>query len=164
MTEVTGRTGGTVAPLLARDECDRLERRLRHAVAEFVDEPRHAVEEADRAVEEIATRFTEAVARRRRGLRMAWERSDAPRGQADDTELLRLALRDYRELALLLLHDGAESHGDVGRRRHVSPGAPTAEDIGGRDEAPPPASDAERGASAKSGDDSPIVAPTPPAG
>jgi hypothetical protein len=105
MTEVTGRGGGTATPLLPREECDRFEQQLQHAVAEFVEEPRHAVEEADRTLEEIAARFTDAVTRRRRTLRMSWQSTDTP-GAADDTEQLRLALRDYRELAELLLHDG----------------------------------------------------------
>ncbi|MFJ9723222.1 hypothetical protein ACIRP3_10765 [Streptomyces sp. NPDC101209] len=108
------RTGGTVAggagtgtPLLPHDECDKLETRLRHAVAGFVDGPRDAVQEADQVLEEIAGRFAEAVTRRRRTLRMSWQ--DGKSGGADeaartDTEQLRLALKDYRELAERLLH------------------------------------------------------------
>ncbi|MEV5846849.1 hypothetical protein AB0M32_33280 [Streptomyces sp. NPDC051985] len=84
--------------LLPHEECGRLERRLRHAVSGFVDEPRAAVEEADRAVEELGARVTEAVERRRRTLRGSWRS-----GGAADTEQLRLALRDYRELADRLL-------------------------------------------------------------
>ncbi len=65
------------------------------------------MEEADRVLEEIASRFTDAVARRRRTLRTAWQGS--PAGEegpvtSADTEQLRLALRDYRELADRLLH------------------------------------------------------------
>ncbi|WP_308406047.1 hypothetical protein [Streptomyces panaciradicis] len=108
------RTGGTAAggagtgtPLLPHDECDKLETRLRHAVAGFVDGPRDAVQEADQVLEEIAGRFAEAVTRRRRTLRMSWQ--DGKSGGADeaartDTEQLRLALKDYRELAERLLH------------------------------------------------------------
>ncbi|MEU1160208.1 hypothetical protein ABZ372_05080 [Streptomyces sp. NPDC005921] len=84
--------------LLPHEECGRLERRLRHAVSGFVDEPRAAVEEADRAVEELGARVTEAVEQRRRTLRGSWRSG----GEAD-TEQLRLALRDYRELADRLL-------------------------------------------------------------
>lgn len=66
----------------------------------FVDAPRASVEEADRVLEEIAARLTDAVAQRHRTLRTSWqgtgEDSDAP---STDTEQLRLALRDYRELA-----------------------------------------------------------------
>ncbi|MFI9149338.1 hypothetical protein [Streptomyces sp. NPDC053367] len=116
MTQVTGPAGGHAAPLLAREDCDRFEQRLQHAVAEFVDEPRHAVEEADRTLEEIAARFTDAVTRRRRTLRMSWQSGDAPGSTADDTERLRLALRDYRELAELLLHEGGGDGHDGGPR------------------------------------------------
>jgi hypothetical protein len=93
------------APLLPHEETDRWEQRIRQVTAGFVDEPRVAVEQADRALEEIAARFGEAVTRRRRTLRMSWE-GDEGRGPGaeNDTEQLRLALRDYRELAGRLLH------------------------------------------------------------
>ncbi|GAB2841674.1 hypothetical protein GCM10027074_05070 [Streptomyces deserti] len=106
----TGAPGGQEAPgatrLLPHEECDKLESRLRHAVAEFVDRPRDAVEEADHALEEIAARFTDAVTQRRRTLRRSWQSADAGGGKpttSTDTEQLRLALRDYRELAERLL-------------------------------------------------------------
>ncbi|MFS4096630.1 hypothetical protein, partial [Streptomyces sp. AF1A] len=96
---------GHGAPLLPHDETDRWEQRIRQVSAAFVDEPRAAVEQADRALEEIAARFDEAVARRRRTLRMAWEGEEGRTTDAgNDTEQLRLALRDYRELAGRLLH------------------------------------------------------------
>nr|WP_245235930.1 hypothetical protein [Streptomyces durhamensis] len=96
---------GAGAPLLPHDETDRWERRMRQLAAGFVDEPRGAVEEADRALEEIVARFGDAVDRRRRTLRRSWEASeDRGPGSETDTEQLRLALRDYRELAGRLLH------------------------------------------------------------
>ncbi|MEU6671489.1 hypothetical protein [Streptomyces sp. NPDC046727] len=85
-------------PLLPREETERWERLMREAAGAFVEQPEAAVERADRAVEELAARFTEAVTRRRRTLRMSWE------GTETDTEQLRLALRDYRALAGRLLH------------------------------------------------------------
>ncbi|WP_240468277.1 hypothetical protein [Streptomyces dangxiongensis] len=94
---------GVDTPLLPHDEADGWERRMREVVAGFVDEPKAAVEEADRALEEIAARFTEAVTERRRALRTSWEGGEDP-GAGTDTERLRLALRDYRELAGRLLH------------------------------------------------------------
>ncbi|MET9777494.1 hypothetical protein ABZ023_25090 [Streptomyces sp. NPDC006367] len=107
----TGHTpaGGTGAPgdggLLPHEECDRLGQRLRHAVAEFVDEPRASVEEADRVLEEIAARLADAVAHRRRTLRTSWQDgAEETRATSTDTEQLRLALRDYRELADRLMH------------------------------------------------------------
>ncbi|WP_374227351.1 hypothetical protein [Streptomyces sp. AC512_CC834] len=92
---------GGESGLLPRDEWDKLGQRLHHAVAGFVDAPRASVEEADRVLEEITARFTDAVTHRRRTLRTSWqdvpeEDSGAP---STDTEQLRLALRDYRELA-----------------------------------------------------------------
>ncbi|MEW2508726.1 hypothetical protein [Streptomyces sp. NPDC046870] len=100
-----GSATGTGTPLLPHEETEQWERRLREVVAGFVDEPRQAVEEADRTLEEIAARFTEAVTRRRRTLRTSWEGTEG-RGPAVETgtEQLRLALRDYRELAGRLLH------------------------------------------------------------
>ncbi|MEU9155635.1 hypothetical protein AB0D59_35050 [Streptomyces sp. NPDC048417] len=90
--------------LMPNEECGQLERRLQHAVTGFVDEPRAAVEEADRAVEELSARFTDAVDRRRRTLRGSWQETDRDHPGTADTEQLRLALRDYRELADRLLH------------------------------------------------------------
>ncbi|MER5790358.1 hypothetical protein [Streptomyces sp. NPDC001980] len=99
-----GTDAGRGEQLMPTEECGQLERRLQHAVTGFVDEPRTAVEEADRAVEEISARFTDAVDRRRRTLRGSWQSADADHPGSADTEQLRLALRDYRELADRLLH------------------------------------------------------------
>ncbi|MER7400956.1 hypothetical protein ABT373_00370 [Streptomyces sp. NPDC000070] len=93
--------------LLPHDESDKLASQLHHAVAEFVDAPRAAVEEADHVLEEIAARFTEAVTQRRRTLRHSWQSVEGGAGKSvssGDTEQLRLALKDYRELAERLLH------------------------------------------------------------
>lgn len=86
---------------------------MRHAVVGFVDGPQDAVAEADQVLEELATRFTDAVDRRRRTLRGTWQSTAPESGGKDraataataaDTEQLRLALRDYRELTERLLH------------------------------------------------------------
>ncbi|MFJ8943678.1 hypothetical protein ACIRG4_10465 [Streptomyces sp. NPDC102395] len=102
------------SPLLPHEECDELAARLHHAVAGFVDRPRDAVEEADHVLEELAARFTDAVNDRRRTLRGSWQLAEGGGAQggrkgdtaatAVDTEQLRLALRDYRELTERLLH------------------------------------------------------------
>ncbi|MEU3885755.1 hypothetical protein [Streptomyces sp. NPDC029041] len=95
------------AHLLAHEECDKLGAQLQHAVAGFVDGPRAAVEEADHVLEEIAARFTEAVTQRRRTLRHSWQSVEGGESRSvssADTEQLRLALKDYRELAERLLH------------------------------------------------------------
>ncbi|MET9744585.1 hypothetical protein ABZZ92_02575 [Streptomyces ardesiacus] len=80
-------------PLLPPGEAGRLGEGLRQAVAGFVDAPRASVEEADRVLEELGARLTEALAHRRRSLLGSWQEAGT------DTEQLRLALRDYRELA-----------------------------------------------------------------
>ncbi|WP_406460194.1 hypothetical protein OH768_36435 [Streptomyces sp. NBC_01622] len=85
--------------LLPHDESDKFNLRLQHAVTGFVDEPRAAVEEAAHVLEEVADRLTQAVTRRRDTLNSSWESKGS-----DDTEQLRLALRDYRELTERLLH------------------------------------------------------------
>ncbi|MFE0515321.1 hypothetical protein [Streptomyces sp. NPDC058964] len=114
MADVTSDKGAELAPgpektgpLLPHDECDELERRMQHAIVGFVDGPRAAVEEADRVLEEITARFTHAVGRRRRTLRSSWQTggdgTDTRTDTRTDTEQLRLALRDYRELADRLL-------------------------------------------------------------
>ncbi|MEU0055026.1 hypothetical protein [Streptomyces sp. NPDC006334] len=102
------------SPLLPNEECEELASRLHHAVAGFVDRPRDAVEEADHVLEELAARFTDAVNDRRRTLRGSWQLAEGGGAQggrkgdtaatAVDTEQLRLALRDYRELTERLLH------------------------------------------------------------
>jgi hypothetical protein len=83
--------------LLPQDDTDKLNQRLQHAIIGFVDGPRSAVEEADQVLEELAARFTDALTQFRRALRESCE-------STEDTEQLRLALRDYRELAERLLH------------------------------------------------------------
>ncbi|WP_431992486.1 hypothetical protein [Streptomyces albogriseolus] len=107
----TGHTGhpGPDARLLADDTCDRLSAQLRQAVAGFVDRPRDAVEEADLVLHEITERLTDALTERRSALAQNWKApasGDPKKGDAApaaDTEQLRLALRDYRQLAERLL-------------------------------------------------------------
>ncbi|WP_078916783.1 hypothetical protein [Streptomyces viridochromogenes] len=98
MTDATT-TGREVTAVFPRDESDKFGLQLQHAVSGFVDGPRAAVEEADQVLEELTARFTEAVTQRRRTLRGTWQSAD----EQADTEQLRLALRDYRELAERLL-------------------------------------------------------------
>jgi hypothetical protein len=65
------------------------QQRWREVQAGFVDDPRDAVQRADQLVEEAVT----ALTTRRQGLVDRWKNSDQ-----NDTEQLRLALRDYRSL------------------------------------------------------------------
>ncbi|MFE6621301.1 hypothetical protein ACFZBP_34640 [Streptomyces sp. NPDC008086] len=98
MTDVA-KAGREVSALVPREESDKFELRLQQSVAGFVDGPRAAVEEADRLVEDLVGRVSDAMAQRRRTLRTSWQAAD----EQADTEQLRLALRDYRELAERLL-------------------------------------------------------------
>ncbi|MFJ8909652.1 MULTISPECIES: hypothetical protein [unclassified Streptomyces] len=99
---------GTDGRLLPTDTCDRFSEQLRQAVAGFVDRPRDAVEEADLVLQELTERLTDALTERRRTLAKNWrtpaqgEPKDGA-APAADTEQLRLALRDYRELAERLM-------------------------------------------------------------
>lgn len=77
-------------------------------MAGFVDRPRDAVEEADLVLQELTERLTDALTERRRTLAKNWRTpaQGAPKdgaAPAADTEQLRLALRDYRELAERLM-------------------------------------------------------------
>ncbi|MFD4347959.1 hypothetical protein ACFWQ6_24360 [Streptomyces coelicoflavus] len=95
-----GATPASAPSLLPPGASERLGERLHHAVAGFVDAPRASVEEADRVLEEVAAAFTDAVAHRRQTLRTSWHESgEGGDAISTDTEQLRLALRDYRELA-----------------------------------------------------------------
>ncbi|MFD8421597.1 hypothetical protein [Streptomyces sp. NPDC059466] len=97
-----GVSGADDTALLSHDACDKYALRMRHAVGGFVDGPRASVEEADHVLEELTAQFTDAMTRRRRTLRTSWEKAGAD--EASDTEQLRLALRDYREVTERLLH------------------------------------------------------------
>uniref|UniRef100_A0AAU2V0F9 Uncharacterized protein n=1 Tax=Streptomyces sp. NBC_00003 TaxID=2903608 RepID=A0AAU2V0F9_9ACTN len=95
----TGAAGSERRRLLPAGERDKLAVRLQQAVNNFVDGPRHAVEEADCTVDEMVTLLTNALAERQRILRANWRSQDT---QAE-TEELRVALRQYRETAEQLL-------------------------------------------------------------
>jgi len=85
-------------PLLPADEAERYDEQWRRVQASFVDQPRHAVEEADRLVaglmQRLATEFTET----RAGLEQQWERSEDV-----STEDLRVAMTRYRSFFERLL-------------------------------------------------------------
>lgn len=107
--------GADAAPLLDRNERDRLAARLHQAVSGFVDEPRRAVEQADDVFDEAAHRLEQALAERRRALREPWRDGHGPGGREEvsgepadsasgaETEQLRLALRGYRQATERLL-------------------------------------------------------------
>ncbi|MFI1100157.1 hypothetical protein [Streptomyces melanogenes] len=79
-------------PLLPTEERDKWALRLHRAVSGFIDEPRQSVEEADAVLGETAARVAELVKERRQSV-----------SAKSDTEELRLALRDYRQLTERML-------------------------------------------------------------
>ncbi|MFJ4846766.1 hypothetical protein [Streptomyces sp. NPDC088733] len=90
------------APGATAEDTDKLRRRLQQAVGGFVDEPRHAVEEADHVLEEATERLVRELEAKRHELRTGWDGGQSRTGT--DTEKLRLALQGYRELVDRVLH------------------------------------------------------------
>lgn len=82
---------GGQAALFDRTTASELERRWQAVQVGFVDEPRDAVEQADKLVAEVLDQLTSSFARERRDLEAAW--SD---GRQASTEDLRQAIRRYR--------------------------------------------------------------------
>ena len=78
-------------PLFADDEGGRLRERWGSIQTGFVDEPRHAVEQADGLVAEAMQRLARQFADERSRLEQQWSR-----GSDVSTEDLRQALRRYR--------------------------------------------------------------------
>jgi hypothetical protein len=77
--------------LLPKPEAGELRQRWDVIQTGFVDEPRHAVEEADSLVAQAMKRIAEVFAEERTGLERQWNE-----GQDISTEDLRLALKRYR--------------------------------------------------------------------
>ncbi|MFF4804041.1 hypothetical protein ACFY1U_37640 [Streptomyces sp. NPDC001351] len=87
-------------PLLPPDEQDKVVQRLRHALNTFADAPLEALEEAESAYDEATAQLVNALAERRRLLRADWQDQD----RETQSEQLRHALRQYREITQRLLH------------------------------------------------------------
>jgi hypothetical protein len=86
------------APLFPEAEAEALRNRWTDIQAGFVDEPKHAVEDADGLVAEVIKRLAETFAEERRKLEQQWDReSDI------STEDLRVALQRYRSFFSRLL-------------------------------------------------------------
>ena len=102
-------TPSTVAPgdsLFPQGSGEKLRDRWQHIQIDFVDDPRHAVEEADTLVEQVAAQLTESITANRRALRDGWDKQGAG-SAADDsgspTEQLRMTLQQYRSMLNRLL-------------------------------------------------------------
>jgi hypothetical protein len=91
-------SGDNDAPLFAPDAAGQLRSRWDDIQAGFVDEPRHAVEQADGLVAEAMKRLAETFASQRDALEGQWDRGDQV-----STEDLRQVLRRYRSFFHRLL-------------------------------------------------------------
>jgi hypothetical protein len=85
------REGERPTALLPSQECTDLRHRWEAIQTGFVDEPRHAVEEADSLVAQTMKRVAEVFSHERTGLERQWSE-----GHDVSTEDLRVALKKYR--------------------------------------------------------------------
>jgi hypothetical protein len=86
-----GSSPADASPLFPASEATSFRARWGEAQTSFVDEPRHAVEQADGLVAEMMQRLASVFAEERSKLEQQWS-------QGDDvsTEDLRMSLRRYR--------------------------------------------------------------------
>jgi molecular chaperone GrpE (heat shock protein) len=87
-----------LGPLLPAQYVEELRSRWGRIQAEFVDEPRTAVQQADELVAQAIKRLAESFADARNGLEKQWAG-----GEEASTEDLRLAFRKYRSFFERLL-------------------------------------------------------------
>lgn len=99
VTGSAGRRTPGPEPLLPSDERAKLALRLQQALNSFADSPRQSLEEAEGAFDEAVAHLADTLAERRRALHEGWQDQD-PETQSD---ALRLALREYREITQRLL-------------------------------------------------------------
>jgi hypothetical protein len=78
-------------PLFASNEAESFRTRWHDVQTSFVDEPQHAVEQADQLVAAVIKRLAEVFAEERNKMEREWSK-----GQDVSTEDLRQALRRYR--------------------------------------------------------------------
>ena len=78
-------------PLFETGEAESLRSRWMNIQTQFVDEPRHSVEQADELVASAMKRLAEIFANERETLEQNWDRGDDV-----STEDLRVALQRYR--------------------------------------------------------------------
>jgi molecular chaperone GrpE (heat shock protein) len=88
----------SMAPLLPEDEISTRRERWQSIQANFVDEPREAVREADTLVADVIQKLAESFATQRASLENQWSR-----GSDVSTEELRRALQQYRSFFERLL-------------------------------------------------------------
>lgn len=81
----------TRTALFTEDDASDYQARWQEIQADFVDDPRQAVEQGDALVAELMQRLAETFAKERAGLERQWDSGDEV-----STEDLRLALQRYR--------------------------------------------------------------------
>ena len=86
-------------PLFSNSDIGDLRARWSDVQAEFVDEPRRAVEDADQLVATVMQKLAEGFARERGSLEKHWDS-----GETASTEDLRMALQRYRAFFNRLLN------------------------------------------------------------
>jgi hypothetical protein len=91
--------GNISTPLFSDSDISDLRSRWGNVQAGFVDEPRRAVEEADKLVAAVMKRLAEGFASERSTLEKQWDRGDNV-----STEDLRVALQRYRSFFDRLLN------------------------------------------------------------
>ena len=89
---------GIDAPLLPSEQLSEFEQRWQRIQAGFVDEPRQAVEEADRLVADLIDGLAASFSESRARLETQWEQGDNA-----STEELRIAFMRYRSFFKRLL-------------------------------------------------------------
>jgi hypothetical protein len=90
--------GESRAPLLAADELESIVARWKDVQADFVDDPRRAVQDADDLVADLMKRIAETLASEKQRLESRWAS-----GEQVSTEDLRQGLRGYRSFFERLL-------------------------------------------------------------
>jgi len=94
----TGKAGEESTPLFSPEEAAQFRSRWDGIQVGFVDEPRHAVEQADELVASTVKRLAQIFAEERTKLEQQWSRGDQV-----STEDLRVALQRYRSFFSRLL-------------------------------------------------------------
>lgn len=92
-------------PLLASISAEAFLDRWSDVQTTFIEDPHRSVTEADALLTEVLTAYRDAVEQRREQISSAWS------GNAADTEKMRLALLDYRDVITTML----PAHSDGGR-------------------------------------------------
>ena len=132
MTNLNDLNTGEQSNVALVDDPDGFQRRWDSIQAGFVDEPRHAVEEADSLVSELIQTLSDGFSNERRNLEEQWSS-----GQQVSTDDLRRGLQRYRSFFQRLLSQSGTGNGSAdtagdGARRDLG-----ANDLGG-EQLPPP--------------------------